>query len=64
MSTERGVDGQDDSDDRHDRRAAAGSGDLQAPLAAEAGRLKAKVDRLVAWPPAQPPTARHLGKPK
>jgi hypothetical protein len=35
-----------------------------AALAAEAGRLKAKVDRLWPWPPAQPPTARHLGKPK
>jgi hypothetical protein len=41
-------DGQGNSDDRHDRRATAGSGDPGAALAAEAGHLKAKVDRLVA----------------
>jgi hypothetical protein len=60
-------DGQGDSDDRHDRRATAWSGDPGAVLAAEAGRLEAKVDRLVAVAtrlPAQPPTARHPGKPK
>lgn len=36
--------------DRHDRRATAGSGHPRAALAAEAGRLKAKVERLMAVP--------------